>query len=106
MLLITKSSKPSGLGRNGGIATKRAGGSRRNTGLPLAPIVGCLPEFSRTTKGRQKWCGFWRPRLFVSNDTRKFVQKLIPTTPPGNRILRNDWMCKWSQDFKERDGYS
>src|SRR5579859_8179459 len=101
-----KSSKLSGLGYNGNIATKRAGGLRRNTSLTLVRIVGCSLECSKTKKGGQEWCGCWQLRRFRLNDTRRFVQKPIPTPPPGNRILRNDLMCRWSHDFKEGDGYS
>src|SRR6266487_886764 len=106
MLLITKFSKPSGPGRNAGIATKRAGGSRRNTSLTLVRSVGCLPAFSRTMKGKPKWCGSLRLRLFVLNDTRRSERKPIPMIQPGNRTLRNDLMCIWRVHCKENDGYS
>ena len=104
MLWITKSSKLSGPGRNGDTATKRAGGSKRNTGRPLVPIVGCSLVFSRTTKDRPKWCDFWQPRQFVLNDIRRFAQKLIPTIRLGSRTLRNDLMYRWLEDSKENDG--
>src|SRR5215469_6434363 len=104
MRSITKSSKPSGPGRNEGTATKRAGGSRKNTGRPLVPIVGCSPEYSRTPKGRPKWCAYWQPPRYGLNDTRRFVQKPILPTRPGKRTLRNGLMCRWLEGSRESDG--
>ncbi len=106
MLSIMKSSKPSGPGHSGDTATKRAGGSRPNTGRTRAPSGGCLPEFSKMTKGRSKSSDCWLlPRCALS-DTRRFVPKPIHMTLAGKRTLRNGLMCRWSGRSKENAGSS
>ena len=105
MRSIMKSSKPSGSGRNEDTATKRAGGSRRNTGRPLARIVGCSQGSLRGRKGRSKWYAYWQPTRFVLSGTRKSVQRPILTILPGNPTSRNGLMCRWSARSKENDGY-
>src|SRR5437588_9415571 len=104
MRSIMRSSKPSGPGLNGDTATKRAGGSRRNTGRPLVRIAGCLLESSRAKKGRPKWCACWQPPRYGLNDTRRFVQRPILTIRPGKPTLRNGLMCRWLEGSKESDG--
>ncbi len=99
-----KSSKPCGSGRNEDTATKRAGGSRRNTGRPLARIVGCSQGSLRGRKGRSKWSAYCPPTRFVSSGTRKSVRRPIRTILSGNPTSRNGLMCRWLARSKENDG--
>src|SRR5258706_3823398 len=106
MRSIMKSSKPSGPGRNEDTATKRAGGSRRNTGRPLVRTGGCSRESSRGRKGRSKWYACLPPTRFASSGIRKFVQRQILTILSGNPTSRNGLMCRCLRRSKEEDGFN
>src|SRR6516225_6188109 len=106
MRSIMKSSKPSGPGRNEGIATKRAGGSRRNTGRPLARIVLGVVR-GKVVEEAFKWVqstadsvlGCFLVHLTTpvrsKKDSEYFCPGLLtsPSSPPHS-LLRGG-MCHW-----------